>query len=233
MPWIHSISNHLYWSAQTCGGNADLLREKWKSIVHHITNVHQWNGELMTECNHGDLTDSDTDWLTVDSEAHKALKSVVLDKRLMKDIGQLSDFLHTGSLEVYHSLLLKYAPKRLHFQYAGMQTRLQLAALDHNHNVDRGLLKDSAGNIKVRQVFSKARKQWILRNSYENKQYTFLDDILLKIHERRMDTSVTLTNAESCLELPLTLKQPLATTAKPSLEEAKAKRYNRMSTSET
>lgn len=187
----------------------------------------------MAECDHGDLTNNHTDWLTVDSEAHNALKSVVLDKRLIKDIGQLSEFLHTGSLEVYHSVLLKYAPKRLHFQYAGMQTRLQLAALDHNHNVDRGLLKDSAGNIKVRQVFSKARKQWILRNSYENKQYTFLDEILLKILERRMDTSVTLTNAESRLELPLTLKQSLATTAKPSLEKAKAMRYNRMNNSET
>ena len=113
-----------------------------------------------------------------------------------------------------------------------MQTRLQLAALDHNHNVDRDLTKDSTGNIKVRQVFSKARKQWIIRNSYENKQYTFLDDILIKILQRRMDSSVAMTNAQSQLEIPPNLKRPMATTAKPSLEEAKAKRYHRMNTDE-
>lgn len=34
MPWLQAISNHLWWSAQTCGGDADLLVEKWTSLTY-------------------------------------------------------------------------------------------------------------------------------------------------------------------------------------------------------
>ena len=44
LPWIQSISNHLWWAAQTCNGDAQLLTEKWTSIVYHVSNVHEWNG---------------------------------------------------------------------------------------------------------------------------------------------------------------------------------------------
>jgi len=40
LPWIQSISNHLWWAAQTCNWDATLFTEKWTSIVHHISNVH-------------------------------------------------------------------------------------------------------------------------------------------------------------------------------------------------
>ena len=49
----------------------------------------------------------------------------------------LTGFHHTGALEVFHSLLLKYCPKRQHFSYIGMQARIELAILDHNYNTDR------------------------------------------------------------------------------------------------
>ncbi|CAM4530009.1 unnamed protein product [Leuciscus chuanchicus] len=42
-----------------------------------------------------------------------------------------------GSLEVYHSVLLKYCPKILHFHYSSMADRTQLVILDHNENVNR------------------------------------------------------------------------------------------------
>ena len=38
---------------------------------------------------------------------------------------------------MYHSLLLKYCPKRLHFHKGGMQTRIQLSVMDHNNNLGR------------------------------------------------------------------------------------------------
>ena len=52
-PWIQSISNHLWWSAQSCKGDAQVLVEKWKSIVHHVSNVHEWDSDpkaLFPEC---------------------------------------------------------------------------------------------------------------------------------------------------------------------------------------
>jgi len=226
VPWIRSVSNHLYWSAQSCGGDPQLLKEKWMSCIHHIVNRHEWPGGLMTRCEHEPYDDSDSDdtiaWLTVDSEAHTALKKVVLDKRLLTDIPKLSDFRHTGQLEVYHSMLLKYAPKRQFFGQGGMQARLQLAALDWNMNADRQIAKDSSGNPIIRQIFSKPHKHWILRNEYEKKDYGYLQDILLDIIDLRQNES-----GDTDLNLP-PIKPNISTTAKPTFEEAIKNRCSRM-----
>ena len=34
LPWIQSISNHLWWAAQTCNGDVQLLTEKCNKCVH-------------------------------------------------------------------------------------------------------------------------------------------------------------------------------------------------------
>ena len=67
-------------------------------------------------------------WLRPGSPAHEALKEVVFDKNLLKDVQQLTLSCHTASLEVYHSVQTKYLPKRQHFWYKGMVARTQLAA---------------------------------------------------------------------------------------------------------
>ena len=66
MSWVRSIGNHFYWSAQSCNGNSDLLKEKWMSCVHHVANVHSRNGELMIHCEHGEVAD-DIAWLDIES----------------------------------------------------------------------------------------------------------------------------------------------------------------------
>lgn len=40
----------------------------------------------------------------------------------------------SGQLEVFHNSLLKYCPKRLHFEYPAMKARTMLAVMDHNEN---------------------------------------------------------------------------------------------------
>jgi len=111
-----SVCNHLRWSAANCNCDSDMLEETWRCVVHHIVNVHEFEGDVFTKCGHPPLTDdgqSRKKWLTPQSPAHNALKEVVLNKTLLKDIRQLNEFCHTGSLEVYHSLMAKYCPKRL------------------------------------------------------------------------------------------------------------------------
>ena len=93
------------------------------------------------------------------SPPHETLKSVVLDKNYIKGIGKLNQFCHTGILEVYHSLLLKYCPKRLHFGYKGMIAQTQLAALDHNNNVDRSQLQQPINKRGAKLSFLKSKKQ--------------------------------------------------------------------------
>ena len=141
-PWIQSISNHLWWAAQSCKGDAQLV-DKWTSIVHHISNEHEWDDDpnaLFPKCVHPTLSPEEQrskKWLKSGSAAHNALKTVVLQDTLLRDIKKLTGFHHTGSLEVFHSLLLKYCHKRQHFNYDGMQARIELVILDHNYNTQR------------------------------------------------------------------------------------------------
>ena len=63
--------------------------------------------------------------------------NIVKDKALLKDLAHLVEFIHTTSLEVYHSLYLKYVPKLTHFSHEVMKVGTMLAALDHNFNANR------------------------------------------------------------------------------------------------
>lgn len=52
----------------------------------------------------------------------------------MKDTAKITDLCHTGRLEGYHSMMLKYCAKPGHFSHLGIVARARLAALDNNHN---------------------------------------------------------------------------------------------------
>ena len=80
-------------------------------------------------------TDQSEEWISPKSDAFEALQSIVLCKRTLKDLADLTHFCHTGVLEVYHALYNKWAPKRQHFSYVGMPTRSQLAVMDFNEAI--------------------------------------------------------------------------------------------------
>ena len=98
-PWIQSISNHLWWAAQTCNGDAKLLVDKWKSIVHHISNVHEWDSDpkaLFPKCVHPTLSPEELrskKWLRLGSAAHNALCKVILQDTLLQDIKNFPVFI--------------------------------------------------------------------------------------------------------------------------------------------
>ena len=100
--WIRSISNHLWWCAKTCGGNKELFKEKWISIVYHTAHIHPWDSaDLYEECARQPIPSAiarTRRWLRPSSSAHNALKEVVLDKNLLKNIQQLTLCCHTGNL---------------------------------------------------------------------------------------------------------------------------------------
>ena len=59
--WIQAVSHHLWWSAQTCNGDPELLQEKWLSILQHVVNKHKWRkatGKMFHKCAHGKLSRS-------------------------------------------------------------------------------------------------------------------------------------------------------------------------------
>ena len=127
LPWIRSIINHFWWSCATCNKDEELLREKWISILNHVANIHEWEGcSKYNKCSHEPLTQK-RKWICKGSPTHEALRAVVLDANLIKDLKYLTHYMHSGELEVFHSLYNVYCPKRLSFSYEGMSARTQLA----------------------------------------------------------------------------------------------------------
>ncbi|CAG2187304.1 unnamed protein product [Mytilus edulis] len=149
--WIKAICNHLWWCASNCEGDKVLLEEN---------------------------VAAKKKWLVRESKAHKALKEVVLDKRPRKDICQLSEFCHTGNLEVYHSLMLKYCPKRQEFDYDQMVTRTTLAVIDHNLNQNRDHKINKNGEKAYKLVCPKATGQWVVKPVFKNKTYQWVYAIM-------------------------------------------------------
>ena len=93
---------------------------------------------MYSSCAHAPLSEREHvgyKWLVEESPAYEALKYIVMDKQLLNDRSSLNKFKHSGQIEVYHSLIDKYYPKRLSFTYEGMYARTQLAVLDHNCGV--------------------------------------------------------------------------------------------------
>ena len=147
-PWIKSVSNHLWWCTDTCEGSKELLREKWISLS---TTLQIFTTGILQTCIMSVPTHLSLELLpekevaTAWAPAHEALKEVVFNKTLLKDVQQLTFSCHTGQLEVYHSVQTKYLPKQQHFSYKGMVARTQLAARDHNANTGRKQATSSKG----------------------------------------------------------------------------------------
>ena len=189
LPWIKSVSNHLWWACQTCDGNAQLLKEKWLSVLHHTVNVHSWGGsDYFQQCDHPPLLPDASErikWLTPDSSSHEALRGAVMDRNLLKALQQMTGFYHTGDLEVYHSLLLKYCEKRNHFSYEGMLARTELAALDHNYNLARKLAQTSTGMPRYKLIYPKGRNEWVAKPITDAKSYDYINGMMARVVEAR------------------------------------------------
>ncbi|OCT92938.1 hypothetical protein XELAEV_18016005mg [Xenopus laevis] len=191
--WVSPIKKHLCWAARTCEGNKDLLMEKWLSLLYHVIGVHKWKtGKLYHKCEHEELTD-DVDkrrlWMKKGSFAHLKLGEIIKSRTVMKDLTHLSEFCHISEIEVYHSNTLKYRPKSNHFFMDGMIARTQLAAIDHNRNVQRQqatihMGEDESqveGELRHHREYSKVKKDRVIKPVYDMKQCDFAFDILRDI----------------------------------------------------
>ena len=230
LPWIRSVANHLWWSSKSCNRQAENLREKWISIIYHTINVHSWeNATSFGKCEHNELSLEESQrkqWLRKCSPAHDALKSVVLNKKLLKDLDKLTDFSHTGNLEVYHALLTKYCPKRQHFSYKGMLARTQLAALDHNHNTGRRQATTSSGEVRYKVVFPKPTKIWVAKPITESKSYGYLQGILKAVLNKRQLNPQPL-RKHKARQPPVILPANIATCERPLKETVVSARKTR------
>ena len=128
-----------------------------------------------------------------DTEVYAEIEKVVMDKTNLKDMEQLKDPYHTGSLEVFHSLLNSYVSKRKEFELNVMDARVKLAVLDHNSNVDRKqatIRKAKKGSGKVgdlqrKFVSTKLSKDRVAKPKKEPKSFAFVENLLREVVDRK------------------------------------------------
>ena len=54
-------------------------------------------------------------WLKADSDAFKALKTIITSKAILKGLKNLTRFSPTGTLKIFHTLYNKWMLKNQHF----------------------------------------------------------------------------------------------------------------------
>lgn len=191
-PWVHSVGNHLWYCCQTCNNNAQLLKQKWLSLQYHVAGVHQWSDG---ECEHEPLPterECGPQWLEAGSPAHAALVKEVSNPTLLRDLENMTQFCHTGELESFHNMLLKYCPKRLGFTYEGMLARTQLAILDHNNNTGREQAKTKQGEPRFNTKFSKQTKTWVANRITVKKNRFWAEQLMCDaVHVWQNEQNVT------------------------------------------
>ena len=119
-------------------------------------------------------------WLESGSPPYIALKEIVTNKKLLKDLEKLIEFHHTGELESY-SVMTKYVPRWEHFSCNGMVARTQLAILDYNANVGRKqaeIMKGSSQGEKHKIACDKQTKSWVAKEIREPKTYQHVEGMM-------------------------------------------------------
>ena len=155
----------------------------------YIRSAHSWkDNKLFHKCEHGQV-DKERKWLETDSPSLLALKNVVENKKILADIKHLSKFCHTGNLEVFHSVLDKYFPKRLHFTLEGMIARTQLAVLDYNCGSNNTQATTKDGERRYKHIFSKVTQNWVVKKISETKDREYIHELLSSTLEASPDTT--------------------------------------------
>lgn len=131
-------------------------------------------------------------------------------------------YLHTGKLESYHNLRLKYVPKRIHFPYNGMVLRSKLAIMDHNANINKEQIGDKA-------QFSKATGSWVLKNKYAKSSNRWKYDIMEKVEKFCTNKNTNDINSIPKPVHEVVVPDRIAQIPKPRIEELKKNKFSRFS----
>ena len=146
------------------------------------TTRHEWEDcRLFKKCQHSPLCYEDSiqkPWLKLGSPAYCIIENVVTNKHLVSDLKYLTNFNHTGTLEVYHSLYNKFCPKRLHFPYLSMIARSQIAVLDFNAGIE---CNEYPGKQRYKQQFSKVTQTWVLKKISQKKKRVYIDALIQEV----------------------------------------------------
>ena len=136
--------------------------------------------------------------------SYNAIKKFIMDNKNLNDMNHLTQPYHTGSLEVFHSLINSYATKQQEFELNVMDACIKLAIIDHNFNVNRNqaiVRKEKQGSGKIgekcfKYVSSKIAKDLVAKPVKEQKSYEFIKKLMKEVVERKLQGSSI--NVKAC-----------------------------------
>ena len=103
--WAPNIVNHLYWSVQTCGGDSEVLVERFTSVIHHVCGRHTFNGKHYTKCAHEEYDEErngSVEWMVMGSPPHNELVKIITHKTFQSDLAKLNLNVFTTFFRVFH-----------------------------------------------------------------------------------------------------------------------------------
>lgn len=80
-------------------------------------------------------------------------------------------------LVLFIIIIIRYCPKRLGFSFDGYTMRNQLAVLDHNEHVGRGVATTKDGEPMISSTFSRRTKEWVAYRILRNKSYSYIHGV--------------------------------------------------------
>ncbi|XP_065302031.2 uncharacterized protein [Dermacentor albipictus] len=166
--WIPAVINHLYWWALSSGAQPELILVKWCSLVRHVVDIHVHDESLYPRCEHQPLPKKW--WLEEGLLAHQKLKTIILNKALLKHIPRLSTSTQTF-VECFHCTITQFSPKNTHFGYSSMVARTRLAALHYYENSARQQAITDNGTKRWLVKYPKAKKAAVVPPVKESCRY--------------------------------------------------------------
>ena len=180
--WTKAIINHFWWCCKTCDGSEEILRERWTSLMFHISNRHRWVGyKHFKQCIHQRLSKKDIKnklWIKEGTPAYVEVEKIVKKRKTLTDLKHCTKFMHSGNLEVFHSVLLKFCPKRIHFSLNGMIARTELAILHFNSVVSTDYAETKAGKQVFKHEYSKITNSWVIKRVRAKPEKCYIRQLL-------------------------------------------------------
>ncbi|XP_020616844.1 uncharacterized protein LOC110054824 [Orbicella faveolata] len=152
-----------------------------------------------------------------------ALRKIVLDPKWLSNLHFYVRFRHTEELENFNSMMTKYAPKRMAFEYVLVQSKISsdfLAAIDHNFHLFRKPKQSKEGDLVGHRKYSKRTQRYHAEVVKKDKAYAYFPYMVARMLHTERGFQGSFSAKNDVVEFdPKQIAPTLAMKATPSTEE--------------
>ncbi|XP_063046055.1 uncharacterized protein LOC134440057 [Engraulis encrasicolus] len=201
--WIRGINNHVYFTALGTTSGEERLA-KWTAMLNHVQDIHTHEDPLYPACEHAARQTRDpTKYLHPETVVLSKLDKLMNSTRTLNDVAKLSPHLQTSSLEAFHAVILRFAPKNVVFPYIGMLCRLYLAAIHFNENANRPQAQTADGEPLFKISFPKSKKgECTVKRQKTPPTFGYVDVLMDLILEKVFVNPAPYTDAMKAMRVP-------------------------------